>query len=226
MTHIEEHPYFWANLLSIVWLTVLGAWWLDRSSFRLTVIAGLLNAPCFFLVVLLEGTYWTPKRLMPWPVDICDVLCAYAAAAMAWFSLTLARRRRLAADFAWRPFLVRYNVVAAASVGFFLIAVAAGCEGMAALLITCALVSIALVAWMRPMAGLALEGAARFTVLYLAVVKFYFILWPDFTKQWNPSPPLGTLIAGIPLGEILWAPIFGAYWTLLMVLVFRMRISR
>jgi hypothetical protein len=225
LTHVREHPYFWCNLLSVCWLTLLGAWLLDRPSFRLSIVAGLMNAPCFVFLALLEDTYWNPVRLLPFRLDASDVLCSYAVAAMAWFALTLFQRMQLEAHFAWRPFLLRYHLVAGLSVGCFLASYAAGLEGMTSLLVACFVVTAFLFAVLKEMRGLALEGAVRFAVLYLVVVKIYFLLWPGFVSQWNPAAPWGILIGGIPLGEIVWASLFGAYWTLFMSFVFRLRPS-
>ncbi|MBX7207490.1 MAG: hypothetical protein K1X78_04190 [Verrucomicrobiaceae bacterium] len=224
--HIREHPYFWANLLSTAWLTALGALLLRRSDFRLSIISGLLNAPCFVFLRFLEGSYWTPVRLGAAVLDAGDVLCSYAVAAMAWFALTAGQRRRITAAFSWRVFLVRYNAVAGLSVVCFLAVYAAGMEGMTALVVTCLAVALVLFVRLRSFRAMALESMLRFGVLYFAVVKVYFAFWPAFVKQWNPVPPWGVPVAGVPLGEIVWSLVFGAYWALFMAFVFRMAITK
>lgn len=223
--HMRDYPYFWASFLAVLWMSILGRIVLNREAFRLSVIAGLLNAPSFFFLVHFEGAYWTPARPTGWPVDYSDVLCSYYVATMAWFALNVFQPKQLVSDFSWRVFLVRYNLAALISIVLFLASHALGLDPMSALLVTCLCVTVWLWRSLTRLRWLALEGGFRFALLYLAYVKVVFWLWPDFASQWNSASAWGRQWAGIPLGEIAWAPVFGFYWTLFMAYVMGIQIQ-
>jgi hypothetical protein len=55
-------------------------------------------------------------------------------------------------------------------------------------------------------------GLAGFMVFYPLVVKLQFAVWPNYLSYWNPGGTWGTLVLGVPRGEIAWAAIMGAAW--------------
>jgi hypothetical protein len=57
---------------------------------------------------------------------------------------------------------------------------------------------------------LALAGLVTFTPIYLIEEKLQFAAWPNYLSYWNSGGLWGTLVLGIPLGEIAWAAVFGA----------------
>lgn len=154
---------------------------LDRAAFRLTIISGLLFAPTCLAMALAEGTCWRPTRLLPQHLDLSDLLCCYATGAMVWFSLAVFRREEFTPQTQGRVFLVRYNAVILLAGGLVGLALWAGLDGMSAILAACAVVAGVLGLRLRGMSRFALSASARFALVYLLTVKFYFacgqILW-------------------------------------------------
>jgi len=57
---------------------------------------------------------------------------------------------------------------------------------------------------------LALTGLICFTPAYVLELKFEIAAWPNYISYWDAGGLWGTLVFGIPRGEIAWAAVFGA----------------
>jgi hypothetical protein len=64
----------------------------------------------------------------------------------------------------------------------------------------------------RSLWTLSLAGLTGFTPFYTLLVKLQFAVWPNYLSYWNPGGTWGTLLFGVPRGEIAWAAIMGAAW--------------
>ena len=119
----------------------------------------------------------------------------------------------------------RYCMLAFMSGVFFFPFYFLGIDVMASFLIMCFMVGIILFIRFRRLRRLALAGIWKLPLLYLIIVKIYFMIWPGFVGQWNASTLWGVLFFGLPLGEIAWAFGFGFYWPLFMGYVFKLKVT-
>jgi hypothetical protein len=96
---------------------------------------------------------------------------------------------------------------------------------MSALIIATGLLALYLLIRKFSLWPLALAGVFLFPLIYLSMTRFDFWLWPDFVGQWSKTLPWGKRVLGLPLGEITWSIVFGAYWPLFTAYIFDARLS-
>lgn len=220
---LKAYPYLFANLLTCSVLLCAARLLLRPAQWRMMLLSGLANVPSFGMLIYLEEKYWRPVRIGGWILGLEDALCSFVVAAMAWFIAALFFRDRILLEMRGAMVWCRYLLVAGFSMAAFLMAFFAGLSGMSALIVACAGVTLFLLATQKPLWPLALLGLFAFPAFYLSVVKVDFWLWPDFVSQWSPQPPWGLRFRGIPLGEIVWSSVFGAYWPLFTTYIFNGR---
>ena len=213
----QAYPYLFTNIVSFLIFVVGGRLILPKRHWGVMMICGALNAPCFPFLIFLENEYWNPVRVGGWILGVEDILCSFMVAAMPWFVIAMSFGRRIKLPDKLKIFWPRYRIIAGISVIIFLLCYLAGLKGMTSLLTACGSVAALLLLWKKERWLFALGGIVGFTVIYLVLVRIYFFIWPEFVLQWNMQSFWGGLILGIPLGEIAWAPIFGAYWPLFMM---------
>jgi len=223
---IKAYPYFFANLLWIFILLTAGTIFLSRQQWQVMVLSGLLNTPCFTFLIFLEKEYWMPVRFGGWMLGIEDVFCSFCVAALVWFAVVLPLRNQIIVNDQLQISWYRYRIICGISVILFLLCYLLKFGGVGSLLLACGIVATILLIRNRKLWSLFITGIFVYPLLYLVLLKFFFWIWPDFVKQWNPLSFWGaTTFLGIPRGEITWAFIFGAYWPLLMAYVFDFRVS-
>ncbi|MBE3135386.1 MAG: hypothetical protein IMZ55_18115 [Acidobacteria bacterium] len=221
---IETYPYFFASALGTVLCLIAGGLLLSRAQFRASVLSGLLNAPGFVFMPLLERHYWHPRRLGGWILGVEDALCSFMVALMAWVVVAVLLRGKLSDRMGTAGFLRRYNAACALSIGLFLSAYVAGLDAMSALIVACALMAMLLQAANRGAWPLAVGGMCGFGLAWWAAVRLFFWLWPEFSSQWNGASVWGALVIGVPLGELTWALVFGSYWPLFVAYALRINV--
>jgi hypothetical protein len=217
---LRAHPYLCTNTISIAFLLITGWFVLSRVQWKMMVLCGLANTPCFPFLLFLENRYWSPVRLGGWALGIEDALCSFAVAAMAWFVVGLFFADRIPFRVSWKTLLMRYAMVATVSgLTFLLLSSLMGLSGMTALLLTCLILAAILFLVRKSLWPVVLVSLLGFPLFYLSVVKVYFLIWPEFIHQWNSAPPWGRTVLGIPLGEIAWSVVFSIYWPLFVLVI-------
>ena len=206
-------------------LAIAGKKLLSSQQNALVILSGLMNVPCFGFTVLFEGGYWTPVRLGGWVLGIEDVLCAYVLAAMAWFATVFRLRYISHEPIIFFVVLRRYCIAAGISGVVFFPFYFLGVDVMTSFLLMCFFAGILLFVRLPQLRKLALGGIWKLPLLYLIIVKIYFLIWPDFAGQWNAASLWGRLFFGLPFGEIAWAVGFGFYWPLFMGYVFKIKVQ-
>jgi len=220
---LKAYPYLFANLLSFSVLMCAARLLLGPAQRRTMILSGLANVPSFGLLIYLEEEYWRPARMGGWALGLEDALCSFVVAAMAWFIVGLFFQDRILLKMRGAMVFRRYLLMAGLSMAVFLLVFFAGLSGMAALVVACSGVAVFLLVTQRPLWPLALLGLFAFPAVYLSVARVDFWLWPDFVSQWSLQPPWGLRFLGIPLGEIIWSLVFGAYWPLFTAYIFNGR---
>ena len=217
---LKAYPYFFASLLSVLILLTAGMILLTQQQWHVMILSGLFSVPCFPFLIFLEKEYWSPARLGGWVLGAEDVFCSFWVAAMVWFAVALPLRNKIVLNGGVRIFWRCYAIIAGISVSLFLLFYLMKFGGMSSLLLAYAVAATILVLQNRRPWPLSIAGILLFPILYLALVKLFFEIWPDFVHQWNALSFWGSTISGMPRGEITWAIIFGFYWPLSMAYVF------
>jgi predicted secreted hydrolase len=223
-TLVGAHPYLFANVLSLG--ICLGAALALRPQGRLILTGGLLSLPCFYLLAFFDDSYWNPVRIWDWRLGIEDALCAFDAGALALVPPALVLRNSLS----WRRrsarTLRRFLLAGAAASALFLLLLSSGLGPMGALVASNLAMAVGLLCHRVRLWRLGLCGILGFPLLYCLIVRVYFLCWPGFITQWNPEGPWGSVLLGLPSGEIAWAVAFGGFWPLFVGYVLAVRVER
>lgn len=218
----QAYPYLFASLLC-VGLVAIAIWGLlPRQQRRMAILSGALSVPFGVFSIFLEGAYWNPVRVVRGPIGIEDFLASFAVGAGAWTAAVLPLHRRLSfrADVRAIPRRLVAPLVYVLTFGGFL---ALGIPVMSAYLATLAIV-IARESLRHPhLRPLAATGALLFAPSYALTMALIFAIWPDFVRQWNPAPPWGIPVLGVPAGELAWSAFYGAGVPLILGGIFRAR---
>ena len=100
-----------------------------------------------------------------------------------------------------------------------------GIPPLPATLVAMAVVSGWLLRRQPELRPLALTGMVSFAVLYVAVLKFSWVVFPAFAADWNWAGLCGVTVGGVPAEEILWAAGYGGVWSLMLGYAFQVRLA-
>ncbi len=211
MSIFAEYPYLWATMTAIVILLPLTA--IQRRHGRTLLFSGLILAPTGLFAYSFDD-YWAPLRLGSLPSGIEDVAFCFASGLAAWLIVLASPfARRLSLDWHARRIAFRVGGIALVIPAFYFLLLGLGANPMTALLAgLMAAASVALVH--RPtLWPLTIPGALGYPVLHVSATALAARVWPDLFSVWNPDHLWGaSVLIGIPLGEVVWAAVFGACW--------------
>lgn len=225
-TLILAHPYLVTTIVTLLATLLAARLLLLKAHQRVVIVSGLANIASWPFMVYFENEYWSPIRIGEFRLGIEDALCSFDVAAMTMLMTTWILGSRLTFDFQMRLFIKRSLIPFSLAAIIFLSGCWAGLNAMTSLVLTqAALIGILLIL-RRDMMLMAIAGLFGFAPIYIIIVKVYFWVWPDFVYQWNQTHLWGRLVWGVPLGEIVWALGFGAWWPLLVGHVFNGRLLK
>lgn len=216
----EWTPYLRASVVYLVLALGLARLTLSPRQARLTWWSGAVHLPAAFLAPTLEPGYWAPVRTGGVAFGFEDVAITLAVAVWSWYLVALRFDGRLGAPAPLATAFRRSLAPGAAVVGAYLAAWALGAEPMTALLAVCVLAAVALALGAPRRIALAGWGAAAMAAVWFVLVWVTYAAHPEFATQWNAAGPWGRSVAGVPLGEIVWAAAFGAFWPSFLAHVF------
>ena len=205
---LAAHPYLATELVGLpVWLVLF----VVLGGHRTTMLAaGLVLVPFAPLALLHEGTYLQPARLFDAAIGLEDLLFLFLSGSFAWATGRLACRLPDVRAASVRRTLLRLVLLTVA--GGVLLSVALVLIGdvfaasMAALI---GLIAILLKARPRRIRA-AVSAACGYTAYHLANLSIGMWLWPQFSKAWDETGIWAGPELALPLGEILFSPLFAA----------------
>ncbi|HQL01378.1 MAG TPA: hypothetical protein PK090_11440 [Smithellaceae bacterium] len=215
-------------LSSAIYLTitlVLGRLTLQPVHFRLMIYAGALNATSGVFCYFLEEHYWMPKRVGGMIMGVEDILIAAVVGMIPWFLVAVIWQKRLTVHFQWRASCRRIACIMPMVYLAYLMGIYIQIDPMSLLLIICAILAAGLLILRTDAWPLAATGFVTFGPAWFLIVWATFYLLPGFVHQWNLDGTWGTPLCGVPLGEIVWALIFGALLPVLVSFTFDVRIA-
>lgn len=211
-TVFSNHPYFFTNLITFILVHSTARIFLDPARKRSIILSGVINMNAFPFLVFLEGAYWSPIRFGGGLLGIEDALCSYDVSALLWLVLCINLTFSEGFQPQWKRLILRLLTLGLIISVVFICGCLLGLRGMTSLLVT-QLVILPLLYFLRPNAWrLSLKAMLLYPLLYLALVRVYFWIWPDFLNQWNLGGPWGTVFLGLPIGELIWAAGFSLWW--------------
>jgi len=211
---LARFPYLVMSLaLSFLLLAGLLVWPRQR---KLTLLSAALQAPFGLLSVFFVPDYWEPERVFSLGsgAGAEDILFSFASGGLTWLLAVSLSGARIEADIEPRMVLARFSAYAVPGVTAGALLWWRGLGPMDAT-IAVAVVAAATLAWrQRSVLRLSAAGALGFGILYPAVLKGAYTLWPLFPDQWSSTGSWGLSVWGLPLEEIVWAAGGGAVWPL------------
>ena len=219
----EVAAHYWYLTCSLVYaiiITGLARFTLTRAQFALTMLSGLIVLPVLVFVPFLEGNYWHPVRLGGWVIGIEDALISFDSSANAWYLVAVAFGPRLEYRYQFGRSLRRYLLAIVVPAAIYLAGIRLRWDPMTALLLTYLLAGFVFWCWHRSDWRFIVIGGFGYCLTLYAIERVSFGFFPGMIQQWNLDGPWGAVIAGLPLGEIVWALLYGAYWPLFTALVY------
>ena len=217
---ILTYPYLVTTIVTLLATLMVARILLLKSQQRIVFISSLAAIASWPFTVFLENEYWNPTRMGGFQLGIEDALFSFDAAAISMLITILILNSRLTFDFQMRPFIKRSLIPFFLATIIFLSGYRAGLNAMTSLLLTQAALIVFLLGFRPDMLLMAIIGLLGFVPVYFIMVKVVFWVWPNFVYEWNQNQLWGRLIWGVPLGEVVWALGFGAWWPLFVGYVF------
>ncbi len=223
-TFIEDYPYLYSQFIGL--MVYLGLYLVFPKQRRIMILSSLLAAPTAILALVTNPFYWRPKLIVPMPVGIEDIIFDFINGGTVWMAsagiLTWIKPQIVHPVFSARRAILSCVFGITASGVLFLV----GFRSIDAPF-------IAMIVWLILMICIRKEnwllvciGAPAFTILYIFVFKTVMVFWPQFLSVWKGGGIWGWYFWEIPLGEIVWAALFGAVWPITIAYIFDMRFDQ
>lgn len=221
---VNSYPYLFANLFYLV-IFFIGLQFVSKGTRRLVLFAGLLNFPCFPFIIYLENAYWYPERIGGWMLGFEDAMCSFTVGAMVVLVLTPFFVYFQFRKITWKQIILRYlSFCSFTVILFFLSLLPTKANPMTALIISNVVVVSVLLAFRKDLWLLAFLGTITYSGAHLFLMKICFWLLPEFLRRWNTDAFWGYTFLNVPLGEVTWAFVYGAYWPIFIAYIFNLRV--
>jgi hypothetical protein len=223
---VKANPYLFGNLFVLAVASLLSQWASNRDYRRAAIFGGLACLPCAFAEST-SGAYWHPSLLGGKTIGIESLIFTYTSGFTVWLSAAFWSRTSCTVGI--HSFLTGFLRLApwsltltAAYVGLWL----AGVNCVTATLVASGGMLLFLLFRRGSLWRLALAGLVSFTPVYMLEMKLQFAAWPNYISYWNAGGLWGTLVFGVPRGEIAWAAMFGAAYPVVIASALDIRFDR
>lgn len=209
---VWRNPYLFSNIPGLAIILLLAWRTRHRDYARAAIFSGIACIPCSFAESA-SGAYWHPKLLggMTWGFE--SVLFTFVSGATVWMIAAAASRKGYSIGVStFGEVFRRMTPGALAVTALFLLLLRLGVNCVTATILSPPGLLLVLLWRRKSLWTLSLAGLAAFTPFYTVLVKLQFAVWPNYLSYWNPGGTWGTLLFGVPHGEIAWAAIMGAAW--------------
>ena len=198
------HPYLVANLLALPALAIA---FLAAGPQRAPMLAsGAIFAPWGACSPLLDE-YWSPARIGGGPIGFEDFLISFQTGAAIWFWASLPLRRRLSLSLRLPAMLARASLLAVAFIAAAAVLHLVGLTGIAQAVTIPPLAAAAILARRPNLWPLAAAATIGYTTTYAILLQGLFLLLPALAGEWRESQWWTTTLAGLPIGELIWASV-------------------
>lgn len=222
-TILKTYPYLISTLFLLFILMVLIIF--NRGQRHPIFLSAVLSVPTASASIYFVPEYWNPVRLLNSAIGIEDIIFAFSTGGILWVLGVWPFRNRISVRLHIGPILSRFILCTLIAVLTVSILIAIGIGVMTATLLSLVTVGIVLIRFRPDLWLISLTGSICFTLFYAAFTKTVFLIWPEMILQWNSSYLWGIYIIGLPLEEILWGPVYGAVWPLIMAYSFDLKLD-
>ena len=209
----HQHAYLWGSLLGVLFVL-----WVCRVSPRhgkAIFLCALVSAPAGWISCLVERAYWSPVRLGGGNLGLEDFLCSFTIGGLLWWLMVLIPQVR-AQDFSFGKFFPRYFAVIVPLNLVFFGLLKSPLHPMSTAILSLVVLGVAMVVVAPGLMWMGGIGLVLFTIDWWVNLQICFYGWPEFAGAWNAETWHGWSVLGVPLGELVWAAVFGASWPVFM----------
>lgn len=214
----SDYPYLGACFVGVpIWaFAIIAAG--DRR--RSALAAGLVLVPLSPLAIFHEDVFWAPKRLFDASFGAEDALYLFLTGS---FVIAVATRHPSYPVLSMGKFhraIVRMAMIGIAAAALWW-AISATLADPFTAAILAGLVTVGILAYHRQTALFPSLFAGLWYCLYHAAnVSVALAMWPEFQLAWLPQSPWSEPVLTVPLGEIVFAAIFGTGHALVLAIAF------
>jgi len=182
------------------------------------LLSAALFVPSALGALLFVPDYWKPVLVVPLPVGLEDIIFSFSAGGIVWLLATCWQKDRLRLRLKTKVILARMNACGLPCILLNLALWRGGLPIMTSVVLTMAVLAIALL-WLRPrFLPIAFMGAVWFSFFHFLFASVALAIWP--IGQLYAGRLWGYRLFRLPLEEIVWAAAFGFAWPPLMAYVF------
>jgi hypothetical protein len=183
------------------------------------VISGVLLVPLFPLAVIFNVNYWNPVRFGGGVFGVEDILFAFTAGSITWAIAILPLRRSFATQLRIIVIVKRTVLIHLVSAAVFFTLWTIGVHSLTSHIIQQLALAIFLLLLRGKLWPIGITGSLGCVIGYGILISIFFLIWPEFSSQWNQTSAWTISLLGLPLGEIIWAASFGMGWPLCVAYV-------
>ena len=216
---VHTYPYLMLSL-TMFGIFMIGLGVCPRQFRPTMILSGALAAPFALTSALVVPEYWNPARVAVFLAGPEDIVFTFASASIAWLASVWLLRHRI--TLLPRPRRMIWRYIGGAVGGLVVGGIGCRLGGSPNTATVAAFSALTLIIlWRRRWFwSLAFAGSLGYAILYVSVLKIWYVLVPDFVAQWNSRALWGPVIFGLPLDEIIWAAAFGAAWPVFAMYLF------
>jgi len=167
-------------------------------------------------------------RITQLSVGIEDIIFSFATGGIVWIIVSFSVGRNFSYNIAISTVIKRYLILGALGISLIFILFRSTKWGvMTEALVGIIIIGLILLVRFRFKSWrIAVAGSLLFTLYYSLITGFFLKLFPHSELYWNNNNFWGISVFNVPLGEIVWAFVYGAVWPLAMAYVFDLNISK
>ena len=214
-------PYFILALIwSFIWLIII----IHRKDMRgRMLVMSLAVIPFAFFDYLSRPGYWHPPTFFSIPIGIEGVLFGFSFGGVASMLYSGEKNKRQIKHGVDIKNIAALSPVLIISVGLYLLF---GINMMITLplglLAGCLLILII----RRDLVKRLLYSGLYYGLLYFIILLIWFTIFPQAKEWWNLEVYGGIAILNVPLGEVLFGFLFGAFWGVLYEFIFGYKLDK
>lgn len=204
---LQTYHYLFGCLL-LMTIILLG-YVLVPLSRKVSLVSGLILIPSAPFAAYLQNTYWAPVRVGGGTWGIEDVLFAFTSGTIVWWAAAWPITRRIRLEFSWTRVLAVVLVVHSISMSFFMLAITFQADAMMTLLFIHIAFTIYFYFRMPEYRVVQASGLVSFLCFYVLFLFLLNVMMENPFRVWESAGFWGVRIFRLPVGETLWACVFG-----------------
>lgn len=222
---MEFFPYLFFSLAFLFLFTV--GFFLTPMKFRPSVLlSALLSAPTSLATFVFVPYYWNPKRIVPFELGPEDIFFSFSTGGIVWLIVILYLTRNYNIIITQKIKLMRYGIFVIIGCLIYMVCLLSKMRIMLSTVITVCILGTPILMKRWNYWKLCLIGASGFIIVYVAFLKGFLTVYPEFIEHWSLEYLYGITLIGLPVEEIMWAAVTGAVWPLIMSQLFNLQIVK